>query len=50
MRVENFTIEFLQFKFSDVNDAPVALPNEIEVEQGDFVEFSVSCYDEDGIV
>ena len=39
---EVFTIDV-----TDVNDPPVALPNDIEVEQGDSVEFTVSCYDED---
>lgn len=38
----------LTIHITNVNDPPVALPNEIEVEQGDLVEFSVSCYDEDG--
>ena len=40
--------EVFTIHITDVNDPPVALPLEIEVHQGDSVEFTVSCYDEDG--
>jgi len=40
--------EVFMIYVTDVNDPPVALPREIEVDQGTSVAFEISCYDEDG--